>query len=70
MKFGTGSTTELTQKYTKVKVQMTYVHPHIYVRIIALVTMLFGINSMSNAIEIARGFTSCYFNCFTSAIDP
>ena len=30
MKFGTGWTTKQTQKYMKVKVQMTYVHPHIY----------------------------------------
>ncbi len=32
--------------------------------------VLFGINSTSNAIEIARGKAECYFNCFTSAIDP
>ncbi len=31
MKFGMGLTTELTQKYAKVKVDMTYVHPHIYI---------------------------------------
>ncbi len=31
MKFGTGSTTELTQKYANFKVQMTYVRPHIYI---------------------------------------
>ena len=30
MKFGTESNNELTQKYKKVKVQMTYVRPHIY----------------------------------------
>ncbi len=34
------------------------------------VTVLFGINSTSNAIEIARGEAQCYFNCFMSAIDP
>ncbi len=28
MKFGAGSNTELTQKYERVKVQMTYVRPH------------------------------------------
>ncbi len=26
--------------------------------------------STCNAIEIARGEAECYFNCFTSAIDP
>ena len=31
VKFGTGSNNELTQKYVRVKVQMTYVRPHIYV---------------------------------------
>ncbi len=31
MKFGTGSNTELTQKYARVKVQMTYVRRHIYI---------------------------------------
>ncbi len=31
MKFGTGSSTELTQKYKRVKVQMTYEFPHIYI---------------------------------------
>ncbi len=29
MKFGMGSNTERTQKYARVKVQMTYVRPHI-----------------------------------------
>ncbi len=29
-----------------------------------------AINSTGNAIEIARGKVECYFNCFTSAIDP
>ncbi len=32
--------------------------------------MLFGINSMSNAIEIAQGKAECYFNCFMSVVDP
>ncbi len=34
------------------------------------VTVLFGINSTSNVIEIVRGEAECYFNCFASAIDP
>ena len=34
------------------------------------VTVLFRINSMSNASEIAQGEAECYFNCFMSAIDP
>ncbi len=37
---------------------------------IARVTVLFGIYSTSNVIEIIRGKAECYFNCFTSAIDP
>ncbi len=32
--------------------------------------MLFGIDSTSNAIEIAQGEAECYFICFKSAIDP
>ncbi len=36
----------------------------------SMVTLLFGINSTSNVIEIVRGEAECYFNCFTSAIDP
>ncbi len=35
----------------------------------AWVTVLFGINSMSNVIEIVRGKAECYFNCYTSAIE-
>ncbi len=31
MKFGTESNTKLMQKYVRVKVQMTYVHPNIYI---------------------------------------
>ncbi len=27
-------------------------------------------DSMSNVIKIVRGEAECYFNCFTSAIDP
>ena len=34
------------------------------------VTVLFRINSTSNTIEIALGKAECYFNGFTSAIDP
>ncbi len=29
VKFGTGSNTEITQKYERVKVQMTNIRPHI-----------------------------------------
>ncbi len=35
-----------------------------------MVTVLFGITSTSNTIEIARDKAECYFNCFTSAINP
>ncbi len=31
--FGTGSHTELMQKYVRVKVQMTYVRPHIIIKL-------------------------------------
>ncbi len=43
---------------------------HLATMVIARVTVLFGINSTSKVIEIARGEAECYFNCFTSAIDP
>ncbi len=32
MKFGTESTTQLTQNYARVKVQMTYIHTYIQKR--------------------------------------
>ncbi len=40
------------------------------VSVVAQVAVLFGINSTSNATEIAWGKAERYFNCFTSAIDP
>ena len=45
-------------------------HTLLFVWVIARVTVLFGIKSASNVIEIARGESECYFDCFTSAIDP
>ncbi len=33
---------------------------------IAWVTVLFGTNSTSDAIEIAQSEAECYFNCFIS----
>ncbi len=42
----------------------------VFVGVIAQVTVLFRINSMSNAIEIELSFASCYFDCFMSTIDP
>ncbi len=42
----------------------------LFVRVIARVTVIFGINIMSNVIDIAQGEAECNFNCFTSAIDP
>ncbi len=58
-----------------------YIHIYIYIRVyINIYTCIcmsnsmgnraFGINSTSNVIEIVRGEAECYFNCFTSAIDP
>ncbi len=44
--------------------------PKMLVWVIARVTVLFGINSTSNAIQIGRDEAKCYFYCFKSAIDP
>ncbi len=38
--------------------------------VLVWVTMLFGINSTSNVIEIVRGEAECYFNCFRVLLIP
>ncbi len=51
MKFGTGSNTELTQKYERVKVQMTYVYSHIY-KLISPILNLTPLYSVSLARQL------------------
>ncbi len=73
MKFGTGSNTELTQKYETVKVQMTNVHPHIYIlkqiSPILNLTPLYSVSLTSLARQIARVTVLFKVVCMSSAIE-
>ncbi len=59
--FRTQSSTQLENNTNTAVTEETEMKP---------VTVLFRINSTSNAIEIAQGEAEFYFNCFMSAIDP
>ncbi len=65
MKFGIGSNTELTQKYARVKVQKTYVCPHIYKQIspILNLTPMYSVSLANYICMVAKSLKVRLIEC-------